>query len=89
VAGRLRIGRDLGLGLLRESPSIKVNYEMIDYETIQDKFTTSVSSGNAPDVVTLDMTWIPTYAASDMLADLSDLSGNQINGQPIDKPPAL
>ncbi|MBS1892164.1 MAG: extracellular solute-binding protein, partial [Actinobacteria bacterium] len=47
----------------KKYPDIKVNYQAIDYETIQDKFSVAVSSGAAPDVATLDMTWIPTYAS--------------------------
>jgi multiple sugar transport system substrate-binding protein len=66
-------------------PQVKVNYQVIDYETIQDKFSVAVSSGAAPDVATLDMTWIPTYASKGLLADLSSLSGGQLNGEPIEK----
>jgi multiple sugar transport system substrate-binding protein len=65
-------------------PDIKVNYQAIDYETIQDKFSVAVSSGSAPDVATLDMTWIPTYASKGLLADVSSLSGGQLNGKPFE-----
>jgi ABC-type glycerol-3-phosphate transport system substrate-binding protein len=64
-------------------PQIHVNYQAIDYETIQDKFSVAVSSGSAPDVATLDMTWIPTYAAKGLLANVSALSGGELNGAPI------
>jgi multiple sugar transport system substrate-binding protein len=64
-------------------PEIKVKYEAFDYETMQDKFSVSVSSGAAPDLATLDMTWIPTYAAQGILADVSKLSGGKLNGAPI------
>jgi multiple sugar transport system substrate-binding protein len=65
-------------------PDIKVNYQAIDYETIQDKFSVAVSSGSAPDVATLDMTWIPTYASKGLLADVSEISGGELNGSPIE-----
>lgn len=68
----------------KKYPDIKVNYQAIDYETIQDKFSVAVSSGAAPDVATLDMTWIPTYASKGLLANLSSLSGGKLNGQPIE-----
>ncbi len=65
-------------------PDIAVDYEAFDYETIQDKFSVAVSSNNAPDVATLDMTWIPTYASKGLLANLSTLSGGDLNGKPIE-----
>ena len=68
----------------KKYPEIKVNYQAIDYETIQDKFSVAVSSGSAPDVATLDMTWIPTYASKGLLADLTSLSGGDLNGSPIE-----
>ena len=68
----------------KKYPEIKVNYQAIDYETIQDKFSVAVSSEAAPDVATLDMTWIPTYASQGLLANLSQLSGGKLNGKPIE-----
>lgn len=65
-------------------PDVKIHYEAIDYDTIRDKFSVAVSSGDAPDVATLDMTWIPTYAAKGLLGDLSSVSGGELNGQPIE-----
>ncbi len=65
-------------------PEITVKYEAFDYETMQDKFSVAVSSNAAPDLATLDMTWIPTYAAKGVLADVSALSGGQLNGAPIE-----
>ena len=65
-------------------PDIKVDYQAIDYETIQDKFSVAVSSGSAPDVATLDMTWIPTYASKGLLANVSEISGGELNGSPFE-----
>jgi ABC-type glycerol-3-phosphate transport system substrate-binding protein len=64
-------------------PEITVKYEALDYDTIQDKFSVAVSSGAAPDLATLDMTWLPTYAANGTLQDISKISGGKLNGQPI------
>jgi ABC-type glycerol-3-phosphate transport system substrate-binding protein len=64
-------------------PEITVKYEALDYETLQDKFSVAVSSGAAPDLATLDMTWLPTYAANGTLQDISKISGGQLNGKPI------
>jgi ABC-type glycerol-3-phosphate transport system substrate-binding protein len=65
-------------------PEITVNYQAYDYDTMQDKFSVAVSSADAPDLATIDMTWLPTYAANGTLTDLTSLSGGQLNGQPID-----
>lgn len=64
-------------------PEITVDYQPYDYETMQDKLSVAASSGNAPDLVTVDMTWIPTYAANGALADLSTISGGELNGKPL------
>ena len=50
---------------------------------MNEKFTVGVSAGEAPDLATLDMTWVPTLAANGGLEDLSAMSGGQLNGQPI------
>jgi multiple sugar transport system substrate-binding protein len=67
----------------KEYPWITVKYEAVDWDTLHEKFTVQVSSGDAPDVATLDMTWIPTFASNGLLASLSDISGGDMNGQPI------
>jgi multiple sugar transport system substrate-binding protein len=64
-------------------PWITVDYEPVDWDTLHEKFTVQVSSGDSPDVATLDMTWIPTFASRDLLANLSDVSDDDMNGQPI------
>jgi multiple sugar transport system substrate-binding protein len=65
-------------------PWITVKYEAGDWDSMHEKFTVQVTSGNAPDVATMDMTWIPTFASKQIFADLSDLSGGQLNGKPIE-----
>ncbi len=64
-------------------PDLKINYQAVDYDTFQQKFSVGVSSGAPPDVATLDMTWIPEYASQGVLTDVSALSGGTLNGRPI------
>jgi multiple sugar transport system substrate-binding protein len=64
-------------------PQLTINYQAVDWDTLRQKFSVGVSSGAPPDLATLDMTWIPTYAAQGVLADLSKMSGGQLNGKPI------
>jgi ABC-type glycerol-3-phosphate transport system substrate-binding protein len=64
-------------------PWITVKYEAVDWDTLHEKFTVQVSSGDAPDVATLDMTWIPTFASNGLLSNLSELSGGTMNDAPI------
>jgi multiple sugar transport system substrate-binding protein len=67
----------------QEYPWITVKYEPVDWDTLHEKFTVQVSSNDSPDIATLDMTWIPTFASNGLLANLSEISGGQMNGQPI------
>ena len=64
-------------------PQLTINYQAVDWDTFQQKFSVGVSSGEPPDLATLDMTWIPTYSAQGVLADLTKMSGGQLNGQPV------
>jgi ABC-type glycerol-3-phosphate transport system substrate-binding protein len=66
-----------------EYPWITVKYEAVDWDTLHEKFTVEVSSGDAPDVATLDMTWIPTFASNGLLTSLSDVSSGNMNDAPI------
>ena len=70
-------------GFQKEYPWITVDYQALDWDSMNTKFTVGVSSGEAPDVATLDMTWIPTLAANGALEDLTAMSGGQLNGRPI------
>ena len=51
---------------------------------LQQKFTVAVSAGAPPDLATIDMTWLPTFASNGLFADLGELSGGQLNGEPIE-----
>jgi multiple sugar transport system substrate-binding protein len=64
-------------------PEITVKYQAYDYETTHDKFAVASSSGNAPDLATVDMTWIPSFAANGLLRDLSPLNKGKLNGKPM------
>jgi multiple sugar transport system substrate-binding protein len=70
-------------GFQKEYPWITVDYQALDWDSMNEKFRVGVSSGEAPDVATLDMTWIPTLAANGVLEDLTAMSGGQLNGKPI------
>jgi ABC-type glycerol-3-phosphate transport system substrate-binding protein len=65
-------------------PEIDVNYQAFDYETMHDKFAVATSSGDAPDLATVDMTWIPSFAANGLLSDLTPISHGKLNGTSMD-----
>jgi multiple sugar transport system substrate-binding protein len=69
----------------QQYPWITVDHQAIGYEALQDKFPVAVSGGAPPDLATIDMTWIPTFASNGLFANISDLAGGQINGKPIDQ----
>jgi ABC-type glycerol-3-phosphate transport system substrate-binding protein len=70
-------------GFQKEYPWITVKYEALDWDSMNEKFAVGVAAGAAPDVATLDMTWIPTLASNGVLEDLSTISGGMLNGAPI------
>jgi multiple sugar transport system substrate-binding protein len=61
-------------------PNITVNYEALDWDTTLEKLNVVLTGGAPPDVVTVDMTWIPRFAALGAFTDLKPLSGGQLNG---------
>ena len=64
-------------------PEITVNYQAFDYEALHSKFPVAVASGQAPDLATIDMTWVPSFAANGLLSDINSISGGSLNGSPI------
>jgi multiple sugar transport system substrate-binding protein len=78
------MSKDVIAGFESRYPWITVDYRAGDWDTMHEKFTVQVTSGDSPDVATMDMTWIPTFASKGIFADLSDLSGGQLNGKPIE-----
>jgi len=67
----------------QQYPWITVDLQSVGYNADHDKFTVAVSGGAPPDLATLDMTWIPTFASNGLFANISQLSGGSINGKPI------
>lgn len=61
-------------------PNITVKYEAIDWDTMMEKLNVVLTGGEVPDVATVDLTWVPKYAALGAFADLKPLSGGQLNG---------
>ncbi|MGH2528760.1 MAG: ABC transporter substrate-binding protein [Actinomycetota bacterium] len=68
----------------QEYPWITVKYESIGWDAAHEKFTVVVSGGNPPDVATMDMTWVPTFGSNGLFADLKEVSGGELNGEPIE-----
>jgi ABC-type glycerol-3-phosphate transport system substrate-binding protein len=66
----------------KENPNITVKYEALDWETTQEKLNVVLTGGTPPDVATVDMTWLPKFAALGAFADLKPLSNGQLNGVP-------
>ncbi len=67
-------------------PDIKVNYEIMDWDTAQDKLNVVLTGGNPPDVTTVDMTWLPKFAALGAFTDLSTLmTDGKVNGKTLDQ----
>ncbi len=70
-------------GFKKEFPWITVDYQALDWDSMNEKFKAGLGAGEVPDLATLDMTWIPTLAANGALDDLTPISGGQLNGKPI------
>jgi ABC-type glycerol-3-phosphate transport system substrate-binding protein len=72
-------------GFQKENPNITVQYEALDWDTTLEKLNVVVTGGTPPDVVTLDMTWLPKFAALGAFTDLKALSGGKLNGAAWDQ----
>ena len=55
-----------------EETGVKVEVVAIPWDQANEKLTTAIASGTGPDVVQMGNTWIPQFAESGALADLSD-----------------
>ena len=62
------------------NPDITVQYEALDWDTTLEKLNVVMTGGTPPDVTTIDMTWLPTFASLGAFTDLKSLSGGQLNG---------
>lgn len=68
-----------------ENPDIKVQYESLDWDAMFEKLSVGMTTGTPPDVATVDMTWVPTWAALGAFSDLGALSGGEVNGVPFNE----
>src|SRR5258706_7844539 len=57
------------------STNIKVNVDAIPWDSVNEKLTTAVASGNGPDVMQIGLSLLPTFVNSGALADLSGSIG--------------
>ncbi|MEW1862692.1 extracellular solute-binding protein [Streptomyces sp. NBC_00669] len=58
-------------GFEKKYPKIKVNYQNVDFTTVEQKFKTAAQSGKgAPDVIRTDVGLIPEYASLHYIAPL-------------------
>ena len=62
------------------NPNITVKYEALDWDTTNEKLNVVMTGGTPPDVATIDMTWLPKFAALGAFSDLKPLSGGKLNG---------
>lgn len=65
---------------MQANPNIKIQYEALDWDTTLEKLNVVLTGGSPPDVVTVDMTWLPRFAALGAFTDLKPLSGGKLNG---------
>jgi multiple sugar transport system substrate-binding protein len=62
------------------NPDITIDYQALDWDTTNQKLDVVLTGGTPPDVVTIDMTWLPKLAALGAFTDLKTLSGGKLNG---------
>ena len=62
------------------NPNITIDYQALDWDTTNQKLNVVLTGGTPPDVVTIDMTWLPKLAALGAFTDLKALSGGKLNG---------
>jgi multiple sugar transport system substrate-binding protein len=67
----------------KANPNVHVTYQSLTWDAMEQKYAIAASSGTAPDVATLDMTWIPTFASKGLFSDLSGLAKGTVNGEQI------
>jgi arabinogalactan oligomer/maltooligosaccharide transport system substrate-binding protein len=57
----------------KKNPKIKIDIKAVPFADAQNKFTTAVEGGNAPDVMRADVGWTPSFAALGLVAAIDDL----------------
>ncbi|MEU6646315.1 ABC transporter substrate-binding protein [Saccharomonospora sp. NPDC046836] len=78
-AGRMRIFRDLFSAFTARHPEVVLALESASNSAYVDKLATQVSSGNAPTVLGLQYSSLPTFARQNALADLRQFVGNALD----------
>ena len=63
---------DLNAEFEQAHPGMKVDYQVQQWDGIQDKLTTALASNNPPDIVELGNTQAPKFVAAGALANLDD-----------------
>ena len=66
-----------------ENPGLKVQYEALNWDTMFQKLSVALTTNTAPDVATVDMTWVPTWASLGGFTELDTISGGTLNGVPF------
>lgn len=56
-------------------PCIKVNQVPFDYNSLEQKLTTSAAGGTLPDVIRSDIIWVPQYAKLHVFMQLDKMKG--------------
>jgi multiple sugar transport system substrate-binding protein len=67
------------------NPNITVEYEALNWDSMFEQLSVAMTADTAPDVATVDMTWVPTWAALGGFASLDDLSGGTLNDVALDE----
>lgn len=72
----LSVGEELMRSLLdkfqSQNPGIRVRFQQLSWDFGLDKVITSIAAGNPPDVVELGTDWVPQFAASGVLQDITE-----------------
>jgi multiple sugar transport system substrate-binding protein len=59
-----------------ESTGISVNVEAIPWDSVNDRLTTAVASGDGPDVTQIGLSQLPTFIQGEALMDVSAMVGD-------------
>lgn len=62
-----------------EETGISVNVEAIPWDSVNDRLTTAVASGDGPDVTQIGLSLLPTFIEAEALMDVSAMVGDYPN----------
>ncbi|HDK28095.1 MAG TPA: extracellular solute-binding protein [Candidatus Atribacteria bacterium] len=63
----------------KEHPGVKVESLQIPYDEFRKKLLTSIAGGKAPDIVRVDIIWVPEMAKEGLLTNLSQEFGEEFD----------